>query len=110
MNREVLDELGLGSMIDEPEDKGRSRFQIEINMEWTGRNINFNIPKNVDFSFQLIFEHGNSDRHLRYKIANELSYSEGGGEGKGGYVAIYLPVKTAVKINDNSRDQIKKTI
>lgn len=112
---EILNELNLEySMNDNPV---RPSIHIVACDENLKRKIYFNIPKNVNFVFQLLFENGNSDVNLRDDFATHLRnlygnpYSVGGKTFRGReYLTIYLPSKSYVKINPTTKERIKKII
>lgn len=96
----------------------RSRLSIHIirckeNNEY---NVYFNIPKNVNFVFQLLFENGFGDRKLRDDFALHLrslyddSYICREGDFGGEYLTIYLPNEEHIPINPSTKERIKKII
>lgn len=90
------------------DDTNRPRFQIMDRK--LPHNVFFNIPKNEKFVFQLMFENGNSDRELRDRMAAQLSAPTGGGEGRGGYLTIYLPDRIHITITESNRALIRTMI
>jgi len=111
---EILVELEYDPI--ENDNPARPSIYIVACDENTKRNIYFNIPKNVNFIFQLIFENGKSDEKLRNDFADCLRklyanpYSVGGGNFGGEYLTVYLPSRTYIPITSSNKEKIKNLI
>jgi len=111
---EILKELGYDSM--KNDNPSRPSIYIIACDENKKRKIYFNIPKNVNFVFQLIFENGKSDEKLRNDFAACLRklygnpYPVRGGNFGGAYLTIYLPSRTYIPITSLNKERIKKII